>query len=392
MISRCSSLCVVLLVLRVSAQQASPPGEPMVQGIPPDERVDVTGDGIPDLVITGRVDNTPDPEQGLHGWYRRGVKTLPGSSILLSVAHQAKYFTLVEGERMDTAALAKGFHFEQLMWTPASEVIEFRLLEQAFGPGITPAAQGWYGTGEYYDGTMVLRSHVGGRTSIAAFNVWFQLPSGHIGITMKEALTVEPDFGKEGDPAPAKPKVPDAYSFGHELEEQVIIPPGIPPDARIDVVGDEAPDVVLTGHEEHMNGTEGPGYYVRGVSPLPGLGFLMAREATDRPWEFFHLSFGARITPDSLALGLRNSTLMWASAERESVFCPVLRHPIAMDDQPQEWSLVDEEWKGDLVYRTSYYGHTTVIGVLEVQATVPGGELRLQPQNWVEEGQVLEVR
>lgn len=375
------------------AQIASAPEEPVLPGITADERIDVTGDGIADLLITTRVDRTPDPEQGLEGWYRREVRTLPGTSILMGPTdYKGGYYTLTEGAHIDTAALAKGFHFKQLMWSAANEPIAFNLLERAFGPGLAKEADGWYGTGMYYDGTMILRSTVGGTTRIAPFNLWFLLPSGRIGVTANEAISVPADFGKEGDPPPPLPKTDDPYSFGHEEEEpQLVIPPGLPPDVRMDLVGDEAQDVVLTGHEERMDSSGRKGYYIRGVSPLPGVAFLMRREKWGS-WGFFRLGEEDVLTPEQLSSGLEANILKWASPEREAVFVPALRHPFGQPEEPQEWSLVDDTVTGDLVYRTSYYGHTTIIGVLEVRAYAPGGELRVQPQNWVEEGKPLQVR
>lgn len=351
----------------------------------------MTGDVIADLVITTRIDHTPDPEQGLEGWYRRGVMTLPGSTILLNTAHQTRFHELVEGERIDTAALARGFHFKQLMWSAPDQAIEFQLLQQAFGPGIAPEATGWYGTGMYYDGTMLLRSTMGESTRIAAFKLRFELPSGRIMIDVKEVIAVPADLGREGDAPPPMPRAPEPFPFGHEEARQLIIPPGIPPDVVIDIVGDEAPEVLITGHEEHWHGKGRMGYYVRGLSPLPGTAFLMQRER----WGvsgLFHLGPQEVLTPEHLANGLKGGTLFWAYPERESVFLPVLRHPFGMDDRPQEWSLVEGLGDGDLVYRTDYFGHSTIIGVLEVHAAVPGGELRVQAQNWVEEGQALQVR
>ncbi len=388
-----SILCASLLANVPSiAQQASPPGEPIVPARESEERIDVTGDVIADLVIYTRLDHTPDPAQGLDGWYRRGVVTLPGTSILLSTAHQTRYHLLADTERLDTAILAKGFHYQQLQWSAADQPIEFRMLQQAFGPGIALEATGWYGTGMYHEGTMILRSTVGSTTRIAAFKLWFTLPSGRIGIDVVEVRTVPPDFGDQNDPPPTRPRGDDPFSLGIEKSDpQVVIPPGLPPDVPIDLVGDEGPEVILTGHEEHWHGEGRMGYYVRGLSPSQGTAFLMQRGPTG-VLDFFRLGDEEALTPEHLTDGLQGGTLYWAYPEQESVFFPVLRHPFGMGNQPQEWSLVEEHATGDLVYRSIYYGREHVIGVVEVHAAVPGGELRVQAQNWVEEGQVLQVR
>ncbi len=46
---------------------------------------------------------------------------------------------------------------------------------------------------------------------------------------------------------------------------------------------------------------------------------------------------------------------------------------------------------GYLVYSTTSYGRV-YIGAMEVLYTLPGGELGVRPQAWVEEGEVLQVR
>jgi hypothetical protein len=222
--------------------------------------------------------------------------------------------------------------------------------------------------------------------------VWFLLPSGRIGVTVNEVIPVPAAFGKEGDAPPPLPKADDPFSFGHDQHEpRIVIPPGLPPEVRMDMVGDEAQDVVLTGHKAYTDSISRKGYYVRGVSPLPGVAFLMRREASGA-WGFFRLGEEEVLTPEQLSSGLEANILKWASPEREPVFVPALRHPFGLPDEPQEWSLLEGADAGNLVYRTSYYGHTTIIGLLEVRARAPGGELRVQLQNWGEEGKPLKVQ
>lgn len=380
------------------AQFASAPGEAKVPpGIPPDERIDLTGDGIADVVITGRTDLIPDPEQGLEGWYRRLVRTLPGTSILVQgTPNNYGYYLLAEGASLDTAALAKGFHFKQLQWAQ-SEPTEFHVLEQPFGPGITPAQMGWYGSGEQYEGSFVLRSTMGDRPAIAAFRILFNIPAGRIWVEPYGSLPVHARFGSEGDPPPPPPKEEDAYSFGHEVEPQVIIPAGLPPDEPVDLDFDQTPDAIITGHEEHWHPGSSPGqaltdrmgYYVRGVSPAPGAAFLMQR--IHGVSEIFRLGEVEALTPEQLSGGLQNGTLYWSTPEMGKVFCAVLRHPFGMPDEPQEWTAVEEEFKGNPVYRTISYTEVH-IGVVVLRGEVPGGELSVEEQQWVLEGQVLQMR
>ena len=56
-----------------------------------------------------------------------------------------------------------------------------------------------------------------------------------------------------------------------------------------------------------------------------------------------------------------------------------------------EWSATPAASAGYLVYSTTSYGRV-YIGAMEVLYTLPGGELGVRSQAWVEEGQVLQVR
>jgi hypothetical protein len=55
------------------------------------------------------------------------------------------------------------------------------------------------------------------------------------------------------------------------------------------------------------------------------------------------------------------------------------------------WAYDEDALEGALVYRTMEYGRP-IIGTLEIVSDVPGGELGVRAQTWVEEGQALEVR
>lgn len=108
-------------------------------------------------------------------------------------------------------------------------------------------------------------------------------------------------------------------------------------------------------------------------------------------WGPYTLSDVDALTPEQLANGLKSGTMQWASSENERVFIDLMRHPHGLEGVPVEWSATPAASAGYLVYRTTSYGRA-YIGAMEVQYTLPGGELGVRPQNWVEEGQVLEVR
>ncbi len=290
--------------------------------------------------------------------------------------------------RLDTAELAARIHFKQLSWTDEDQATEFWLLERPFGPAITKEQDGWYGTGDHHDGhIMVLRSANDRGTGVAAFRFELPFPYGRVVIRTKESIGVPNGYGEEGDPVPMKPNVKDEYDFGHDdPEPQVIVPPGLPPDEAVDLTFDEVPDVIITGYVQPSEG-----FFTRGVSPAPGAAFLMKLAAWGGSWELFRLGEEEVLTPERLRSGLEANILMWASPEQESVFCPVLHHRNLPQDRSSGWEPYYEETKGDPVFRTMHHGQP-VIGVVALRWHVPGGELSVDPQNWVEEGKALQVR
>ncbi|MBP7515186.1 MAG: hypothetical protein KA791_11590, partial [Flavobacteriales bacterium] len=334
-----------------------------------------------------------DPQQpGYLGMYKLGVRTLSGNAILMwNTPSNLRWYTLEDSSRLDTGLLAQRIHFKQLSWTDEDHPTEFWLLERPFGPGITKEADGWFGTGEHYEGTLVLRSANERGTSVAAFSFELPHPYGRVTIKVKGAVRVPNGYGEEGDPIPTKPKVVDEYDFGHEASEpQVIVPPGFAPDERVNLNGDEVDDLVITGTLEQGRGERSSDYFVRGLSPLPGTEFLMTRER----WGvlgFFRLREGELLTPERLATGLRSNVYAWANADTARVFIPVLRYLVGIPEELRRWSLVDEAFDGALVYRTKEYDRP-IIGTLEIIAETPGGQFGVRPQTWVEEGKVLEVR
>ncbi len=384
--------CLVL-ALPTFAQEASAPGELVVQGIPPDERVDVTGDGIADLVITGHTDLVPDPEQGLDGWYRRVVRPLPGTAILLRCTRNSSgYYRVPEGTGMDTSAIRKGLHFKQLCWTDPGDAWAFRILEQPFGPGIQEAQKGWYGMGENNEGTLVLRSTSGHRTVLAAFRITFNLPAGRIWITPVSAVKVDEGFALEPAPPPPPPKEADPYSFGHEEQEaQVIVPPGVPPDEPVDLTSDDLPDVVMTGENIPYHAPAPPlGTYHRGVRMLPGAALLMEK-AADGSFQLFMLHEGQELGPNELAMGLGTDRFRWAEPPRWREFIEVLTQrygSLRAADEPPGWLPASEPLPENFVFRGTQYGRP-MIGCFEIGYTTPGGELWVELRGLVDEGEVL---
>lgn len=365
----------------------------MLLGVPADEYVDVTGDGVADVLLTSRTVHITDPQQpGYLGLYKLGLRTLSGTSVLMwSTPSNQRWYTLAESGRLDTADLAARIHYKQLSWTDPDQPTEFWLLERPFGPAITREQDGWFGTGAHYDGTMVMRSANERGTGIAAFAFELPFPYGRVTIKVQQAVGVPNGFGDEGDPVPTEPKVRHEFEFEHvEDPPQLLIPAGLPPDERVNLNSDEVDDVVITGHKEHWHGTNQPGYYVRGISPLPGTMLLLTKEQGGA-LGFFRLRDGEVLTPERLATGLAAGTLWWASGERERVFFPVMRHPFGMPDQVQEWSFEEDAFNGALVFRTTEYTRP-IIGTIEITGDAPGGVFGAKPQTWVEEGQVLELR
>lgn len=388
---RAIAVLVCAIASKGIAQQVT---SPIIPGPPPDEYVDVTSDGRADLLITSRTVHITDPEQpGFHGLYKLGVRTLSGNAVLMwNTPSNMRCYTLEDSTRLDTSLLADRIHFKQLRWTDEDQPTEFWLLERPFGPAITKDQDGWYGTGDHHDGhTMVLRSANERGTSVSAFAFELPYPHGRIAIKVKHAVHVPNGYGEEGDPVPLKPKVADEYDFGHEASEpQVMVPPGIPPDERVNLNGDEVDDLLIIGQVEPVNGIGGPGHFVRGLSPLPGSMLLMTRER----WGVlgpFRLREGEVLTPERLTSGLAGNLFVWVPAEDERVFIPLVRHPFGLPDEPQEWTFTPDASDGALVFRTLEY-ERPIIGTLEIIAEIPGGLLGVKPQTWVEEGQVLQVR
>jgi hypothetical protein len=385
----------LLIGLGALALQLQAQTDRIIPGPPPDEYVDVTGDGIADLLITTRTMHIADPEQpGYLGKYILGVRTLSGTSVLMwNTPSNLRWYMLEDSTRLDTSLLAKRIHFKQLSWTDEDHPTEFWLLERPFGPAITKDQDGWYGTGDHHEGlTLVLRSANERGTSVAAFAFELPFPYGRVAVRTKHVVRVPKGYGEEGDPIVLKPEPQEPpFDFGHDpVEPQVIIPSGIPPEERVNLNGDEVDDLVITGQMKQWPDMKERNEFVRGISPLPGTMLLMNRER----WGvlgFFRLREGEVLTPERLSNGLAGNLFVWVPADGERVFVPVLSQPVVMPENSWGWAHDTETLEGALVFRIMEYGRP-IIGTLEIVSDVPGGELGVRAQTWVEEGQVLETR
>ena len=370
-------------------------GDRIIPGPPPDEYVDLTGDGRADLLITSRTIHISDPEQpGYLGMYKVGVRALSGTSVLLwSTPSNQRWFTLDSAARLDTAELSKRIHFKQLSWTDQDVATEFWLLERPFGPAITQEQDDWFGTGDHHDGhTMVLRSANERGTGIAVFTFELPFPYGRVVVRTKEAVRVPNGYGEEGDPEPPKPKVMQEFDFGHEANEpQVMVPPGVPPDEPIDLTPDDIPDLVITGENAPHHASAPPlGTYHRGVRMLPGAALLMVK-AEDGSYLPFTLHEGQELGPTELAMGLGTDRFRWAEPPRWREFIEVLSQrygALRTADEPPGWLPATLPLPENFVFRGIQYGRP-MVGCFEVGYTTPGGELWVRLMGLVDEGEVL---
>lgn len=393
------SMKTLLIGLGLFALQAEAQTDRIIPGPPPDEHVDVTGDGIADLLITTRTVHITDPQQpGYLGMYKLGVRTLSGNAVLMwSTPSTQRWYTLEDSTRLDTGLLAARIHFKQLSWTDADQATEFWLLERPFGPAITKDQDGWYGTGDRHDGqTLLLRSANERGTSVAAFTFELPYPYGRVVIKTRHAVHVPNGYGEEGDPiAPKREPREPLYDFGHEPEEpQVMVPPGVPPNEYIDLTSDDLPDVVITGANAPHHAPAPPlGTYHRGVRMLPGAALLMEKTATG-DYAPFVLHEEMTLAPEQLALGLSEDRFRWAEPPRWPMFIEVLHQrygSLRAKDEPLGWLPADEPLQENYVFRGTQYGRP-MVGCFEVGYTTPGGELWVRLLGLVEEGQSLRAQ
>ena len=362
------------------AAPAAAQDDRIIPGPPADEYVDVTGDGIADLLITSRTVRVQDPQQpGLRGWYKVGVRTLSGTAVLMwSTPSTQRWYTLEDSTQLDSGLLAQRIHFKQLSWTDEDRPTEFWLLERPFGPAIGAAEDGWYGTGNHYEGSMVLRSANERGTSLAAFAFELPYPYGSVAIAVKHTVRVPIGFGSEGDPTRAASPIKDEPDFDFEKNgPQAQVPPGIPPDELVDLTSDDSPDLVITGINAADHGSGAPqGTYHRGVRLLSGTALLMVKR-TDGTYVPFTLRDAQEIDPERVRKLIAEDHYRWAEAPEWPVFIDALTQrygSASTAEGPMGWQPAEDAVDGAFVFRATQYGRP-MIGSYEVMSTAPGGEL-----------------
>jgi hypothetical protein len=369
------------------------------QVLPPamlaNERVDVTGDGIADLVIAGAAQHMDDPEMGKGGLHRCWLAPLPGTVFLTRCTPNASdYYRVEEGSVLSAAAVEAGLRFLQLCWTSPQDSVRIGLLYKGFGfQGVDTTS--WYGSDDFEEGTLVVRSTTGRQAVLAAFTIDLDMIADTVGFTLKASVPVDAHFG-EFEPLRSPTHVQDSLStvfFGHEWEPQAIVPPGIPPDERLDLTSDDIPDVVLSGHIVYTDSSKQHGWYRRGVSPMPGTAFLMKRQG-DGSYDWFWLKWGGTLTPAQLEMGLHSGSLRWADPAKESVLVLAIEQSFGLPPggtDEQGWYVPEPHSDEQrLVYRTAAFGRP-MLGALEI-GTSTGGELWIQERGFVNAGEVLRTR
>lgn len=110
---------VLLLALLPFVAHAQPGDElfPEPCGSFPYEEVDLTGDGLPDLAISGMAEGTDD-EPSSCGQCTRMVQCLPGTTLLMSRDPYGMIAirSLARGDTLTSAQLTEGLRKQQLFW------------------------------------------------------------------------------------------------------------------------------------------------------------------------------------------------------------------------------------------------------------------------------------
>jgi hypothetical protein len=379
---------VICLLLSIATRgQVAPPG------VPAQERVDVTGDGIADVLITGGTQHMDDPEMGKGGIHHRWLAPLPGTVFLFTCTQNSSdFYRVEEGSTLSAAAVEAGLRFLQLCWSRPEDSVRIGLLDKGFGfHGVDTTS--WYGSDMFEEGTLVVRSTTGRQAALAAFTIDLDVITDRVGFTMKASIPVDAHFGEF---APVYPPVPadgpPMVDFGHTWEPEPIVPAGIPPDERIDLTSDDIPDVVLTGYVAYADSAHKGGWYRRGISPMPGTAFLMKKQA-DGSYDWFRLKWGETFTPARLEMGLHSGSLRWADPTSGRVMVLVLEqsfgHPPG-ETEKQGWYAIEPYFNDLLVYRAAQFSRP-MLGELEIGSS-SGGELWIREQALVDAGKPLQAR
>ncbi|MEO8066677.1 MAG: hypothetical protein ABI599_03180 [Flavobacteriales bacterium] len=380
------SFLLCLLLSSAAYGQLAPAGVPLGEG------VDVTGDGIADLVFNGETQHMDDPEMGQGGFNRVWLEPLPGTVFLFRCTpNRSDFYRVEEGSTLSADAVSAGLRFLQLCWSRPEDEIRIGLLEKGFGfRGVDTTS--WYGSDHFKEGTLVVRSATGKQAALAAFTIDLDVVADRVGFTLKASLPVDAHFGEFEPivkPFTSEDSLHSAY-FGRKLIAEPIVPAGITPDERIDLVTNDTADVVLTGYIAYTDSSHKSGWYRRGVSPLPGTAFLMERQA-DRSYRPFRLALGQTLTPTRLEMGLHSGSLRWADPLAEPVFILVLEQAFGLPAPEVEgWSVPENFSDDDLVFRSNEYGRP-MLGSFEIGCS-SSGKLWINQQEQVDAGQPLEAR
>lgn len=369
-------------------------GQVAPAGSPGQERVDVTGDGVADLLITGETKHWEEVEMGKGGSHERWLEPLPGVVFLRTCTpNSSTYYRVEEGATLSTEAVEAGLRFLQLCWTGPESDVRIGLLHKAFGfRGVDTTS--WYGSDLFEEGTLVIRSTTGQQTTLAAFTINLDVIADKVSFTVKSSIPVQAGFG-EFEPI-RKPftREDSAYAsiFDKELEPEDIVPAGIPPEERLELVLNDTMDVALTGYIAYEDSARKSGWYRRGVRALPGTRFLMARQDDGR-YGWFRLALGDILTPTHLEMGLHSGSLRWADPAKETVFVLALEQAFGLPPEEVE----AEGWYGrgnlsddDLVFISNEFGRP-MLGSFEIGSS-NGGKLWVNMQALVEPGKALEAR
>jgi len=114
----------------------------------------------------------------------------------------------------------------------------------------------------------------------------------------------------------------------------------------------------------------------------------------DGNYGWFQLKMGEAFTPERLAMGLQNGSFRWADPEKETVFVLALEQRFGTGPEHGDdagWQRPEPIITDMLVYRTTEHGRP-MLGCFELGAATPGGELWINPQGFVNEGEVLKVQ
>jgi hypothetical protein len=166
------------------------PNAPQVMvpaGVPPDERIDLTSDDIPDLVITG--ENAPHHSSAPPlGTYHRGLRMLPGAALLMEKQADGQFapFKLQQEGALTPEQLSTGLANDRFRWAEPPRWPEFiEVLTQKYGSLRTAdEPPGWLPASEPLQENFVFRGTQYGRPMLGCFEVSYTRPGGELGVRL----------------------------------------------------------------------------------------------------------------------------------------------------------------------------------------------------------------